>query len=70
MATVPNITEQLDLREQIARIDKMQAEIHKTQAELSKITLDVRFYPGTLLFQGTLAAAALVGAGAAIAKLL
>ncbi|NJR80510.1 hypothetical protein [Sphingomonas corticis] len=58
----------LDIREQIARIDKMQAEIAKTQADLAKTKLEVRFFPGTLLFQATVAAAALMTAGAAIAK--
>lgn len=70
MATIAPETSPLDIREQLARIDKMQAEIQKTQAELAKVKLDVRFYPGTLLFQATLAAAALVTAGAAIAKFL
>lgn len=59
---------QLDIREQLARIDKMQVEIQKTQADLAKTKLEVRFFPGTLIFQATLAAAALMTAGAAIAK--
>jgi hypothetical protein len=60
---------QLDIREQLARIDKMQVEIQKTQADLAKTKLEVRFFGGTLFFQATLAAAALLTAGAAIGKL-
>ena len=37
MATIPHPDEPtLDIREQIARIDRMQAELQKTQAEISK----------------------------------
>lgn len=59
----------LDLREQIARIDKTLEEIAKTRVEVRKITAEVEFLPRSMIFQAMLATAALLGAGAAIAKL-
>ena len=59
----------LDLREQIARIDKTLEEIAKTRVEVRKITAEVEFMPRSMIFQAMLATAALLGAGAAIAKL-
>ena len=59
----------LDLREQIARIDKTLEEIAKTRVEVRKITVEAEFLPRAMIFQAMLATAALLGAGAAIAKL-
>jgi hypothetical protein len=52
----------LDADEQIVRINKMQAEINKIQAE-------TRWLPWQVVFAGALATAGLLGAGAALAKL-
>ncbi|QXQ05835.1 hypothetical protein KX816_16705 [Sphingosinicellaceae bacterium] len=59
----------LDLREQIARIDKTLEEISKTRVEVRKIAAEVEFLPRAMIFQAMLATAALLGAGAAITKL-
>ena len=59
----------LDLQEQIARIAKTQEEVIKAQAETRKVTAEVEFLPRSMIFQAMLATAALLGAGAAIAKL-
>ena len=61
MATQPQ-RETLDLDKQIARIEK-------TQAELGKILQETRPATPETIFQGGLAVAALIGAGAALAKL-
>ena len=63
MATVPNIPDQLDLREQIARIDKMQVEI-------SKIKTDIKFAPWQYVFGGIGAGAALLAAATGLVALL
>ena len=60
----------LDIREQIARIDKTLEEISKTRLEVRKIAVETDYLPRTMIFQAMLATAALLGAGAAIAKLL
>jgi len=52
-----------DADEQIARTMKLQAEINKLQAE-------VRWMPWQIMSATALAAAALLGAGAAMAKFL
>ena len=62
MATQLDSEPPLDIREQLARIDKM-------QAELQKIMQDTRLATPQMFFQGALAMAALIGAGAALAKL-
>ena len=62
MATQPQ-RESLDIDEQIARIEKM-------QAELQKIMQDIKLATPQMFFQGALAMAALIGAGAALTKLL
>lgn len=75
MATIPDPS--FDIREQIARIDKMRAETEKNQVELQKIiadTLKVRqdtkLAPYTIVFGGLGAGAALFAAGGAFVKLL
>jgi hypothetical protein len=54
--------ERLYVREQVMRIDKM-------QAELSQIQQEIKLATPQMFFQGALAMAALIGAGAALAKL-
>ena len=62
--------EALDLKEQIARIARIQEEIDKNRAEARKAYAEVEFMPRSMIFQAMLASAALIGAGAAVAKLL
>ena len=63
MATIPESHDPpLDIREQIARIDKLIVEAGKTRQE-------TRFAPITLVFTGMGAAAAFFAAGIAFAKL-
>ena len=66
----------LDLQEQIARIRKTQEEVDKFAAESRKAVADmlkaqaeVRVLPLSTVFQGAIAFAAILGAGAALAKL-
>ena len=75
---------ELDLQEQLVRIRrnveegekfsaetrKLVAEMGKLNVEMSKSQSDLKYQPWFILFQGVLAAAALMGAGAALAKLL
>ena len=67
---------ELDLQEQIARIRKTQEEVDRFAAETRKVVADMikaqaetKIMPWTTIFQAMLATAALLGAGAAIAKL-
>ena len=67
---------EIDLQEQLARIremgantDKLIAVNQKALAELSKIKAETEFLPRAMIFQAMIAAAALFGAGAAVAKL-
>jgi hypothetical protein len=59
----------IDLREQIARIDQMRANSDKLYAETQKLLAEGRVVSLATIFQAMLATAALLGAGAAIAKL-
>ena len=59
-----------EARKLMAETHKLEAEKAKLSAERAKLETDARFSPWLILAQGTLAAAALMGAGAAIAKLL
>ena len=68
MATLPD-KDGLDIEEQIARVSKLVEDIVKSQAETRKITAETQFMPRAMIFQAMLATAALLGAGAAIAKL-
>jgi hypothetical protein len=78
MATIPTSSEPtLDIREQLARIDRIQAELQKSQVEITKMTtetdktrLDTRLAPWALLATGLTAGAALFAAGAAFTKLM
>jgi hypothetical protein len=75
MATYPD-KDQLERAEQVARITKLvddvvlsQAELVRAQAETRKTVAETQFMPRAMVFQAMLATAALLGAGAAIAKL-
>ena len=75
MATQPD-QDALNVQEQIARIAKTLEEIVKTQAETvhlraqkAKAETETVLMPRSMIFQAMLATAALLGAGAAIAKL-
>ena len=68
MATLPG-KDSLDIDEQIARVSKLVEDIVKSQAETQKLRAEVQFMPRVVVFQAMLATAALLGAGAAIAKL-
>lgn len=68
MATIPSFEEQLDLREQIARIDRTQAETAKMTAEVAKIKIDTRVTPLQIGFAGLAAGAALFGAAVAFVQ--
>lgn len=69
MATQLDSEPPLDIREQLARIDKMQAELQKVMRETQKLGQDIKLATPQMFFQGALAMAALIGAGAALAKL-
>lgn len=58
----------LDLKEQIARIDGMQAELQKFMWETLKLRQDMKLATPQTFFQGALAMAALIAAGVALAK--
>ena len=66
----------LDIEEQIVRIrkaqqeiDQISAETRKLLADANKVSLEANVVTYATVFQGFLAIAALLGAGAAIAKL-
>ena len=74
MATTPR--ENYDFEEQRVRIrraieesEKFIAEQKKLMAEEAKLRRDTELTPRSMIFQAMLATAALLGAGAAIAKL-
>lgn len=70
MATAPETPDQpLDIREQIVRIDRIQAEMSKWRVESLKTQQETRFAPITLVFTGMGAAAAFFAAGVAFARL-
>ena len=65
----------LDFEEQRARIwlafeeiEKVSAETRKLLAEANKVGVDTKTVPYATIFQGLIAVAGLLGAGAAIAK--
>ena len=77
MATFPDRGDNLDFEEQRARIwvafeeiEKTSAETRKLLAEAAKVTVETRAVPYSTIFQGLIAVAGLLGAGAAIAKVL
>lgn len=68
MASQP-LREDLDLVEQLSRIRKTLAELDETFAKTRKISQDTKLATPQMFFQGAIAMAALIGAGAALAKL-
>lgn len=83
MATIPDPTDdqirqlnrdaaklEAETRKLLAEADKLKAEKYKLAAESSKLERDTTRSPWLLLAQGLIAGAALLGAGAALAKLL
>jgi hypothetical protein len=65
----------LDLDEQLTRIRKIGAEtekaladIQKTRVDIEKVVRETRIVTAATVFQGGIAVAALLGAGAALAK--
>ena len=65
----------IDLEEQLARIAQMRAstekaliDIQKTRVDMDKVLADTRVVSVATAFQGLIAIAALLGAGAALAK--
>ena len=61
--------EQLDLEEQLARIRQMGVNTDKAIVEMQKVRADTKVVTFATVFQGLIAIGALIGAGAAIAKL-
>ena len=59
----------LGLQEQIARIRMIGIEQDKRQVEIRKLMQDIKLATPKMFFQDALALAALIGAGAALAKL-
>ncbi|HEX8303216.1 hypothetical protein [Sphingomonas sp.] len=75
MATTPG-RDNLDFEEQRARIwraleevEKISAETRKLIAEADKVGAETKILPLSTVFQGFIAAAALMAAGATLAKL-
>ncbi len=60
---------EFDLQEQLARIREFQEESDKFSAETRKLLAEAKTISIAAVFQGAIAIAALLGAGAAIAKL-
>ncbi len=59
----------LDLRKQLARIDQMRVNTERALAEIQKVRVDTKLVTFATVFQGLIAVAGLLGAGAAIGKL-
>ena len=83
MATIPDTSEdeirrlnrdaarlEAETRKLVAEAEKLRAEKYKLSAESSKLDRDTTLSPWLLLAQGLIAGAALIGAGAGLAKLL
>ena len=71
MATIaPDEEPRLDIREQLVRIDKMQAELQKVQVEITQIKMNTTFEPWRILLAAIAATVALFGAAAAFVKLI
>lgn len=68
MATIPDRSD-LDLAEQLVHIRSMGVEQDKRIAETRKLIQEIKLATPQMFFQGALAMAALIGAGAALAKL-
>ena len=69
MTCATPVLEPVDLREQLAHIDRMRAELQKLNADTLKVLRDTTFARPQLLFHGALTMAAMIGTVAAIVKL-
>ena len=69
MATIPDDAP-FDVREQLARIDKIHAAIQKLYDDSAKVRQETKLAPLTVIFTGLGAGAALFAAGGAFGKLL
>ena len=68
IATTP-VLEPVDLREQLAQIDRMRTESQKLNADTLRVIQDTSLATSQLLFHGVLTMAAMIGTVAAIVKL-
>ena len=68
MAATPAL-EPVDLREQLAHIDRMRVELQKLNADTLKVLQETTLATPRLLFLGALTMAAMIGTVAAIVKL-
>ncbi len=62
--------DQLDIDEQLIRIRNMVADLDKRQVEINKLTQVIKLAGPQVFIQGALAMAAVIGAAAAIIKLV
>jgi hypothetical protein len=69
MATAPQ-HDALNIEEQLARIAKMRREDEKMSVEINKLIQEIKLATPVVFFQGAVAMAALIGAGAGLYKLL
>ena len=68
IATTP-VLEPVDLREQLAQIDRMRTELQKLNADTLRVIQDTSLARPHLLFHGAFTVAAMIGTVAAIVKL-
>ena len=68
IATTP-VLEPVDLREQLAQIDRMRTELQKLNADTLRVIQDTSLATSQLLFHGAFTVAAMIGTVAAIVKL-
>jgi len=68
MAATPAL-EPVDLREQLAHIDRMRVELQKLNADTLKVLQETTLATPRLLFLGALTMAVMIGTVAVIAKL-
>ena len=66
---VTSVLEPIDLREQLAHIDRMRAELQKLNADTLKVLRDTTLARPQLLLHGALTMAAMIVIVAAIVKL-
>ena len=69
MMTAKSALEPIDLRDRLAHIDRMRAELQKLNAETLKVLQDTTLAKPQLLFHGALTMAAMIGTVAVIVKL-
>ena len=69
MTAATPVLEPIDLREQLAHIDRMRAELQKLNADTLKVLQNTTLAGPQLLFHGAFTMAAMIGTVAAIVKL-